>query len=139
MQAFSTIFLFAILGLAAGFQPMSSFTTSSTTMTTTTSTTTLFFNNPFDKFVKGMESGYAGGEDSQYAKIKERDNEKRDAARTAAEEKRARGFKLFRDVDVKNKKFVETKYEQVDKEDAIDKLAKDARDKGPGFKFPWEK
>lgn len=90
----------------------------------------------FDGFIKNMESGYAGGEDSPYAKIKENDNAKRQAEKEAAAAKRAKGFKLLS--DVKEKTFVQTKYDQEEKEDAVDKWAKNARDKKPGFKFPWE-
>ena len=83
-----------------------------------------------------MESGYAGGEDSQYAQIKARDKAKREAEREAFEEKRSQGFKLFKDMDVKDKKFAETKYEQVEKEDAVSKWAKGQQ--GGGFKLPWD-
>lgn len=84
-----------------------------------------------------MESGYAGGEDSPYSKIKQQDEAKRRAKKQAFEQKKSRGFKLFTDIDVKNKHFVETKYEAEEKEDAVSKWAKGQ--KGGGFKFPWDK
>ena len=100
-------------------------------------TTTQLSMGLFDGFIKSMESGYAGGEDSPYAKIKQQDEAKRQAQKEAAAAKRAKGFKLLK--DVKEKSFVQLKYEQEDKEDAIDKWAKNAREKGgSGFKFPWD-
>ena len=124
----SFLLLAGILGLAAAFQPIicSSPKASSTSLQM----------GLFDGFIKNMESGYAGGEDSPYAKIKENDNAKRQAEKEAAAAKRAKGFKLLS--DVKEKTFVQTKYDQEEKEDAVDKWAKNARDKKPGFKFPWE-
>lgn len=100
----------------------------------TTSTTAL--NNLFKGFIDSMESGYAGGEDSQYSKIKAQDAAKKSAKREAFEEKRSQGFKLFKDMDVKDKKFVETKYKQEQKEDVVSKWAKNQ--KGGGFKLPWD-
>lgn len=125
----SFLLLAGILGLAAAFQPIiicSSPPASSTSLQM----------GLFDGFIKSMESGYAGGEDSPYAKIKENDNAKRQAEKEAAAAKRAKGFKLLS--DVKEKTFVQTKYDQEEKEDAVDKWAKNARDKKPGFQFPWE-
>ena len=123
----SIVLLFAFLGLAGAFQPVAKPPASSTALNF----------NPFKGFVESMESGYKGGDDSEYARIKAQDQARRDAQREAFEEKKSQGFKLFKDMDVKDKKFVETKYEQVQKEDVVSKWAKSQGDKG-GFKFPWD-
>jgi len=113
---------------------------STTTATTTTTTTTQLPFNPFKGFVDSMESGYAGGEESPYSKIKQRDAEKRQAELDAYQEKRAKGFKKLS--DVQEKTFVQPKYDQPEEEekqdDVVSKWAKETSQKVPGFKFPWE-
>ena len=118
--------LLAFIGLATAFQPASHQARTSTALNF----------NPFKGFIDSMESGYAGGEDSPYAKIKERDAAKREAEKAAFAEKKSRGFKLFTDIDTKEKKMAETKYQQEDKEDAVSKWAKGQ--KPGGFKLPWD-
>merc|ERR1711865_671502 len=53
----------------------------------------------FDQMKKGMESGYAGGEDSPYAKKQEAERKKR-------------GFKEIKDLKKGEKTFVKMKYNQ---------------------------
>lgn len=134
------IFLLLLLTLfiVDGFLPVQQveFRTTSTFTTSSSSPTAMY--GLFDGFIKSMESGYAGGEDSPYAKQKQKDAEKRAAEKAAFEEKKARGFKLLKDIDVKDKRFAETKYEQEEKEDIVEKWAKKQGEDG-GFKFPWDK
>eukprot|EP00546_Thalassionema_frauenfeldii_P009183 CAMPEP_0178922372 /NCGR_PEP_ID=MMETSP0786-20121207/16115_1 /TAXON_ID=186022 /ORGANISM="Thalassionema frauenfeldii, Strain CCMP 1798" /LENGTH=112 /DNA_ID=CAMNT_0020596725 /DNA_START=36 /DNA_END=374 /DNA_ORIENTATION=- len=69
----------------------------------------------FDKFVKSMESGYAGGEDSPYAKIKEQDRKKKEEEQKRSAERRKRGFTELK--DVKKKSFAKIKYDDNEKND----------------------
>ena len=66
----------------------------------------------FDKMVKSMESGYAGGDDSPYAKIKEADAKKEAIRRKKAEERKKRGFTELK--DVKKKSFAKLTYDGPD-------------------------
>ena len=99
----------------------------------------------FDGFIKSMESGYAGGEDSPYAKIKQRDEEKRLEAKRIAEERKSRGFTKLSDYNPKTQKtFAKLKYDNDGnevKDDKVSQWAKQAAAKKEekGFKFPWEK
>eukprot|EP00536_Pseudo-nitzschia_multiseries_P012585 jgi/Psemu1/309233/fgenesh1_kg.490_\ len=68
----------------------------------------------FDKIVKSMESGYAGGDDSPYAKIKEQDRLKELEAKKRAEARRKRGYTELK--DVKKKSFVKLKYAEEEEE-----------------------
>ena len=111
-----------------------------------TTTTTSLSMGLFDGFIKSMESGYAGGEDSQYAKIKQQDEAKRLAKKQEAEQRKARGFTELKDYDPKTQKtFAKMKYDQDGnkvKEDIVSKWTKQAQEKkeqGGGFKFPWDK
>lgn len=122
----------SLFGLGMAFQPVA--TTRFTIKTEPTTTTTSLRFNPFKGFVDGMESGYSGGEDSEFSKRKGMDQEKRANERAKNEEKKARGFTLLKDVS--DKTFVETKYKQEEKDDAVDKWAKGM--KGKAFKFPWD-
>ena len=124
---------------SSGFQPP--VRRSDAVMTTTTSLNM----GLFDGFIKSMESGYAGGEDSQYAKIKQQDEAKRLAKKQQAEQRKARGFTELKDYDPKTQKtFAKLKYDQDPsrKEDLVNKWTKQAQEKkqqGGGFKFPWDK
>ena len=66
----------------------------------------------FDQLKKGMESGYAGGEDSPYAKIQEADRKKEEIRQQKAAERKKRGFKEIKDLKKGEKTFVKTKYNQ---------------------------
>merc|ERR1711933_579549 len=63
----------------------------------------------FDSFKKSMESGYAGGDDSPYAKIKAEDARKEAIRKKKAEERRKRGFTELK--DVKKKSFAKFTYD----------------------------
>jgi hypothetical protein len=73
---------------------------------TTTSSTAVY--GIFDKLVKGMESGYAGGEESPYAKIKEKDKQKQLNQKKKSVERKNKGYTELK--DVKKKSFVKLKY-----------------------------
>ena len=62
----------------------------------------------FDKMVKNMESGYAGGEESPYAKIKEKDKQKEVNQKKRSDDRRNKGYTELK--DVKEKSFVKLKY-----------------------------
>ena len=74
----------------------------------------------FDKMVKSMESGYAGGDDSPYAKIKEADAKKEAIRRKKAEERKKRGFTELK--DVKKKSFAKLTYDGPDEPEEKKKL-----------------
>ena len=66
----------------------------------------------FDQMKKGMESGYAGGEDSPYAKKQEADRKKEEIRQQKAAERKKRGFKEIKDLKKGEKTFVKMKYNQ---------------------------
>lgn len=55
-----------------------------------------------------MESGYAGGEESPYAKIKEKDKQKEVNQKKRSDDRRNKGYTELK--DVKEKSFVKLKY-----------------------------
>mmetsp|Transcript_12723 Transcript_12723/g.29756 ORF Transcript_12723/g.29756 Transcript_12723/m.29756 type:complete len:125 (+) Transcript_12723:192-566(+) len=69
----------------------------------------------FDKIVKSMESGYAGGEESPYAKIKEQDRLKEIEAKKRSQARKKRGYTELK--DVKKKSFVKLKYSGAEEEE----------------------
>lgn len=71
----------------------------------------------FDGFIKSMEAGYAGGDDSAFAQRKKLDEEKRNEQRRKAEERKKRGFTELK--DVKEHHYSQMKYEYEEKEDAF--------------------
>ncbi|VEU38636.1 unnamed protein product [Pseudo-nitzschia multistriata] len=77
--------------------------------------TTTAVNGIWDKVVKSMESGYAGGEESPYAKIKAADAKKEEIRRKKALERQKRGFTELK--DVKKKSFVKLKYPGAEEEE----------------------
>ena len=62
----------------------------------------------FDSIKKSMEAGYAGGDDSPYAKIKEEDRKREAIRKKRAEERKKRGFTELK--DVKTKSFAKLTY-----------------------------
>lgn len=68
----------------------------------------------FDSIKKGMESGYAGGDDSPYSKIKEQDAKREEIRNQRAAERKKRGYTELK--DVKEKSFVKLKYNQKEEE-----------------------
>ncbi len=72
-------------------------------------------NGIFDSIVKSMESGYAGGDDSPYAKIKEADKKKEEIRKKKAAERQKRGYRELK--DVKERSFVKLKYDGGDEEE----------------------
>ena len=97
----------------------------------------------FDGFIKSMESGYAGGDESQYSQMKAAEEAKRAAIqKKKTEERKQRGWSNFKDYNPKTQKtFAKLKYDQdTSKEDIVSKFAKDAAEKKEkaGFKFPWD-
>ena len=78
------------------------------------SSSTTAVHGIFDSIKKGMESGYAGGDDSPYAKIKEADAKKEATRNQRAAERRKRGYTELK--DVKEKSFVKLKYNQKEEE-----------------------
>ena len=66
----------------------------------------------FDSIKKSMESGYAGGDDSPYAKIKAEDAKREAIRKQRAEERKKRGFTELK--DVKKKSFAKLTYEDDD-------------------------
>merc|ERR1712086_90576 len=66
-------------------------------------------NGIFDQMKKGMESGYAGGDDSPYSKKKEADRKKEELRKKKAMERKTRGYTELK--DVKKKSFVKMKYD----------------------------
>ena len=62
----------------------------------------------FDMVKKSMESGYAGGDDSPYSKIKAQDDKREAIRKQRAEERKKRGYTELK--DVKEKTFVKLKY-----------------------------
>lgn len=71
-------------------------------------------NGIFDSIKKSMESGYAGGDDSMYAKIKAEDARKEAIRKQKSEERKKRGFKELK--DVKERTYVKLKYDDPDDE-----------------------
>eukprot|EP00532_Pseudo-nitzschia_australis_P001418 CAMPEP_0168184426 /NCGR_PEP_ID=MMETSP0139_2-20121125/13225_1 /TAXON_ID=44445 /ORGANISM="Pseudo-nitzschia australis, Strain 10249 10 AB" /LENGTH=133 /DNA_ID=CAMNT_0008106031 /DNA_START=73 /DNA_END=474 /DNA_ORIENTATION=+ len=86
----------------------------------TTSTTAV--HGIFDKMVKSMESGYAGGDDSPYAKIKEKDRLKELEQKKRGQARRQKGYTELK--DVKEKSFVKLKYGAKDEEEEPPKAEK---------------
>ncbi len=77
-------------------------------------TSTTAVNGIFDSIKKSMESGYAGGDDSMYAKIQAEDARKEVIRKQRAEERKKRGFKELK--DVKERTYVKLKYDDSDDE-----------------------
>lgn len=85
-----------------------------TTRIASPATSTTAVNGIFDSIKKSMESGYAGGDESMYAKIKAEDARKEAIRKQKAEERKKRGFKELK--DVKERTFVKLKYDDPDDE-----------------------
>mmetsp|Transcript_61071 Transcript_61071/g.149517 ORF Transcript_61071/g.149517 Transcript_61071/m.149517 type:complete len:139 (+) Transcript_61071:132-548(+) len=90
----------------------------------------------FDGFVKSMESGYAGGEESPYAKkIAAEEAKRKEFEEKKRQQRKSRGFKEFKDYDPKTQKtFVKTKFD-----DSGNTAASGKKEAKAGFKFPWDK
>ena len=86
--------------------PMTIRTTGVESKTTPRTSTAVY--GIFDKMVKNMESGYAGGEESPYAKIKEKDKLKELTQKKKSVDRRNKGYTELK--DVKEKSFVKLKY-----------------------------
>jgi hypothetical protein len=76
------------------------------------SSSTTAVHGIFDSMKKSMESGYAGGDDSPYAKIKEQDAKREEIRNQRASERKKRGYTELK--DVKKKSFVKLKYDEKD-------------------------
>ena len=81
----------------------------------------------FDKMVKNMESGYAGGEESPYAKIKEKDKQKQLNQKKKSVERKNKGYTELK--DVKKKSFVKLKYNGNNKDDKDEEEPKEEKKK----------
>jgi hypothetical protein len=81
----------------------------------------------FDKMVKSMESGYAGGEESPYAKIKEKDKQKQLNQKKKSVERKNKGYTELK--DVKKKSFVKLKYNGNKKDDKDEEEPKEENKK----------
>mmetsp|Transcript_8541 Transcript_8541/g.9799 ORF Transcript_8541/g.9799 Transcript_8541/m.9799 type:complete len:155 (+) Transcript_8541:68-532(+) len=81
----------------------------SSSRTGSSSTTAIY--GIFDSMKKSMESGYAGGEDSPYARKLAQDAEKAEAQKQRSKDRRKKGYKELKDVIGKEKTFVNTKYD----------------------------
>ena len=110
----TNLFAFLIVAMFAaspavvfGFQSLP-LSTQSATARTTSSTTAVY--GLFDGIIKSMESGYAGGEDSPYAKVKAKDEEKLMAQKQRSSERNKRGYTELK--DVKKKTFAKMTYGQ---------------------------
>mmetsp|Transcript_10249 Transcript_10249/g.24892 ORF Transcript_10249/g.24892 Transcript_10249/m.24892 type:complete len:131 (+) Transcript_10249:142-534(+) len=108
--AFTTIAAFASAPVVLGFQQMPP-----TIHCRTQESSSTAVHGIFDSIKKSMESGYAGGEDSPYTKIKEQDAKREAIRKKRAEERKKRGFTELK--DVKNKSFVKLTYKDNDDED----------------------
>eukprot|EP00592_Proboscia_alata_P000485 CAMPEP_0194369988 /NCGR_PEP_ID=MMETSP0174-20130528/18359_1 /TAXON_ID=216777 /ORGANISM="Proboscia alata, Strain PI-D3" /LENGTH=130 /DNA_ID=CAMNT_0039147261 /DNA_START=58 /DNA_END=450 /DNA_ORIENTATION=- len=64
----------------------------------------------FDGFIKSMESGYSGGDDSPYAKQKAVDDKRRSDQQEKVDARKAKGYTELK--DVKKRTFVKMKYNQ---------------------------
>lgn len=90
-----------------------------------------------------MESGYSGGEESPYAKkIAAEEKKRKEFEQKKREERKARGYKEFKDYDPKTQKtFAKAKYDDGSndkkKKNDISKRVKEAPK--ANFKFPWDK
>ena len=114
MHAFSIappLLLVLLLSTALGFQQQPRLVAKAAP----TSSSTTAVNGIFDSIKKSMESGYSGGDDSMYAKIKENDQKKEAIRKKRAEERRKRGFTELK--DVKERTFVKLKYDQKEDDD----------------------
>ena len=102
-RSLASLLLVVLVSAALGFQqqPLPARKASTTAV-----------NGIFDSIVKSMESGYAGGDDSPYAKIKEQDRLKEEIRQKKANERRKRGYKELK--DVKERTFVKLKYDGAD-------------------------
>jgi len=109
MRSFLAI-LVAFVTTVSSFQPRAPFVRHGTEM-----------NGIFDGFIKSMEAGYVGGDDSAFAKQKRADEQKRAEKLKQSEERKKRGFTELK--DVKGKTFAKTKYDlEEEKEDPIKKF-----------------
>mmetsp|Transcript_109812 Transcript_109812/g.224428 ORF Transcript_109812/g.224428 Transcript_109812/m.224428 type:complete len:134 (-) Transcript_109812:334-735(-) len=79
-----------------------------------TTTTTTALNGIFDKIVQSMESGYAGGDESPYSKIKEQDRKRTLLEKKKSDERKKRGYTELK--DVKKRTFAKLKYDDDDDE-----------------------
>jgi len=93
----------------AGCLPTQSNVRSSSRTGSSSSTTAIY--GIFDSMKKSMESGYAGGEDSPYARKLAQDAEKAEAQKQRSKDRRKKGYKELKDVIGKEKTFVNTKYD----------------------------
>ena len=97
----------------AGCLPHQSDVRSSSSPSTSSrsSSTTTALSGIFDSMKKSMESGYAGGDDSPYARKLAQDAEKAEAQKQRSKDRRKKGYKELKDVIGKEKTFVNTKYD----------------------------
>jgi hypothetical protein len=79
----------------------------------------------FDMMKKGMESGYAGGDDSPYAKIKIQDEKKAAFNKKKSDERRKRGYTDIS--DVKERSFSKLKYGNKGDPEDVDKPNKEEK------------
>ena len=95
--------------LASNHHPVAfGFQSTLPTVTTPLSSSSTAVYGLFDGIVKSMESGYAGGEDSPYAKIKAKDEQKELAQKKRSTERKKKGYTELK--DVKKKSFAKMTY-----------------------------
>ena len=107
-RAATSLLLIVLVSAVQGFQqqpPLAKVASSTTAV-----------HGIFDSIVKNMESGYAGGDDSPYAKIKEQDRKREELRKKKAAERKKRGYTELKDLDVNNRKMVKLKYDGPDEE-----------------------
>lgn len=136
MNTNKAIFAMLIVAICSvvvnGFQqqrvqfPMTIRTTTGDESKTTPRTSTAVYGI-FDKMVKNMESGYAGGEESPYAKIKEKDKQKELNQKKKSIDRRNKGYTELK--DVKEKSFVKLKYNGKNKNDKDEEEPKEEKKK----------
>jgi len=119
-----TLLLVAVIATSVSVSGFTGCLHNQSTRSSSTSSTSTAIYGIFDSMKKSMESGYAGGEDSPYSKIQEKDKQKELAAKKRSDERRKRGYKELKDVTEKT--FVKTKY--GNKGDKDEKIAKKAEE-----------
>mmetsp|Transcript_52099 Transcript_52099/g.58240 ORF Transcript_52099/g.58240 Transcript_52099/m.58240 type:complete len:157 (-) Transcript_52099:318-788(-) len=106
----AVIAVVSVSGFAGGLPNQADVRRSSSSSSTGSSSSTAIYGI-FDSMKKSMESGYAGGEDSPYARKLAQDAEKAEAQKQRSKDRRKKGYKELKDVIGKEKTFVNTKYD----------------------------
>ena len=108
----AVIAVVSVSGFAGGLPNQSNvWSASSSSTSSRASSTTTALSGIFDSMKKSMESGYAGGDDSPYARKLAQDAEKAEAQKQRSKDRRKKGYKELKDVIGKEKTFVNTKYD----------------------------